>query len=68
MVIHAAIKEISLSKFGDGWFKLSNDCSIHPAPESNPPDSGQVRLLQPAIIHTYLKVSPKQQVCLIIFK
>ena len=45
---------------GDGWLKRctliaqrATGVQPHPAPESNQSDSGQVKLLKPAIIHTY---------------
>ena len=47
MIIHTAVYEISLAMCGDDG--INRPCS---APESNQADSGQVRLLQPAIIHT----------------
>ena len=34
-------------------FSMHNRCAASPAPESNQSDSGQVRLLKPAIIHTH---------------
>ncbi|CAL8296460.1 unnamed protein product [Lota lota] len=52
--------ELSPSVCGDGWFNLCTliaQCATgvqpHPAPESNQSDSGQVRLLKPAINHTH---------------
>ena len=56
---HAAMQEISFGVNGDGWLNLCtliSQCTTgvqpHPAPESIQSDSGQVRLLKPAINHT----------------
>ncbi|CAL8326343.1 unnamed protein product [Lota lota] len=65
-MVHAAgapychVGDLSLSVCGGGWFNLCTliaQCATgvqpHPAPDSNQSDSGQVRLLKPATIHTH---------------
>ncbi|CAL8272225.1 unnamed protein product [Lota lota] len=58
-------EELSPSVCGGGWFNLCTliaQCATgvqpHPAPESNQSDSGQVRLLKPAPIHTHSHIPP----------
>ena len=59
-MLHAGALSLSVFVCGDGRFNLdtfmapcSTSLQTHPAPESNLSDSGQARLLKPAIIHTH---------------
>ena len=64
MIIHAAGHQFSLAVCGDDWNNWSaliaqrtTGVQPHPAPQSNKADSGQVRLLKPAIIHTHTHIT-----------